>query len=105
MPNPEGSQGRQWLVVTTRCSPRCSTTNPRPSPTLRHRAFGLYRSGPHLRGKLLRCFSHFRPEPFMDVAAVLGLRLPFALFLLPQVTVGEYLRLFGFHHFVNFSQS
>jgi hypothetical protein len=34
MPNPEGSQGRQWLAVTTRCSPRCSTTNPRPSPTV-----------------------------------------------------------------------
>src|SRR6266576_354971 len=34
MPNPEGSQGRQWLTVTTRCSPRCSTTNPRPSPTV-----------------------------------------------------------------------
>src|SRR5436305_9583187 len=66
-----------------------------------HRAFGLfpfgwpYRSDPGLRRKLLRSFSHFRPEPFMDVAAVLGLRLPFALFLLPQVTVGEYHGLFG----------
>ena len=26
----------------------------------------------------------------MDVAAVIRLRLPFALFLLPKVTVGEY---------------
>jgi hypothetical protein len=66
---------------------------------------GLIRSDPRLRVKLLRCFSHFRPEPFVDVAAVLGLRLPFALFLLPQVTVGEYLRLFGFHHLISFSQS
>ena len=42
---------------------------------------------------------------FMDVAAVLGSRLPFALFLLPQVTVGEYLCLFGFHHLISFSHS
>jgi hypothetical protein len=76
-----------------------------------HRAFGLfpfgwpYRSDPRLRGKLLRCFSHFRPKPFLDVAAVLGLRLPFALFLLPQVTVGEYLRPFGFHHLIIVSES
>ena len=40
----------------------------------------------------------------MDVAAVLRLCLPFALFLLPQVTVGEYLHLFGFHHLISFSQ-
>src|SRR6516225_6806163 len=63
-----------------------------------HRSFALfpfdwpYRSYPRLRGKLLRSFSHFRPKPFLDVAAVLELRLPFALFLLPQVTVGKYLR-------------
>jgi hypothetical protein len=76
-----------------------------------HRSFGLfpfgwpYRSYPRLRGKLLRRFSHFRPKPFLDVAAVLELRLPFALFLLPQVTVGKYLRFFGFHHLLSFSQS
>ncbi len=71
-----------------------------------HRAFGLYCSDPHLWGKLLRCFSHFRPEPFTDVVAVLCLCWLFALLFLPLARVGEnrfvktgeYLRLFGFHH-------
>ena len=53
MPNPEGSQGKQWLAVTTRCSPRCSTTNPRPSPTVITVPLGFYRSDPHLCGKAL----------------------------------------------------
>jgi hypothetical protein len=55
---------------------------------------------------LLRCFSHFRPEPFTDVVAVLCLCWLFALLFLPLasvgenrfVKIGEYLRLFGFHH-------
>jgi hypothetical protein len=60
-----------------------------------HRAFGLfpfgwlYRSGPHLSGKLLRCFSHFRPEPFTDFVAGHCLCLLFALLFLSLARVGE----------------
>ena len=71
-----------------------------------YRAFGFCRSDPHLWVKLLRCFSHFRPEPFTDVVGVLCLCWLFALLFLPLARVGEnrfvktgeYLRLFGFHH-------
>jgi hypothetical protein len=71
-----------------------------------HRALGFYRSDPHLWVKLLRCFSPFRPEPFTDVVAVLCLCWLVALLFLPLarvgenrfVKIGEYLRLFGFHH-------
>jgi hypothetical protein len=71
-----------------------------------HRAFGFYRSDPHLWVKLLCCFSRFRPEPFTDVVAILCLCWLFALLFLPLARVGEnrfvktgaYLRPFGFHH-------
>ena len=64
-----------------------------------HRAFGLYRSDPPLRGMLLRCFLLFRAEPFTDVVVVLCLCCLFALLFLPLARAGEYLPLFGFHHF------
>jgi len=47
---------------------------------------------------LLRCFSHFRAEPFTDVVVVLCPCCLFALLFLPSARAGEYLPLFGFHH-------